>query len=105
MNSIIKSLLVDDNNLPPHLREYRIKEIIKELTLFILSKTDFFNHAAFYGGSALRILYKLDRFSEDLDFSLKKENQDFNLDKYLDILKHELEGLGLDFNLNQKIKI
>lgn len=104
MNSIIKSLLVNDNNLPPHLREYRIKEIIQELTLFILSKTDFFNHAAFYGGSALRILYKLDRFSEDLDFSLKKENQDFNLDKYLDILKHELEGLGLAFNTESKDK-
>lgn len=101
MNSIIESLLNDDKNLPLHLKEYRIKEIIQELTLYILSKTDFFNHAAFYGGTAL---YKLDRFSEDLDFSLKSKNQNFKIEKYLETLKNEFKGLGLAFNIELKEK-
>lgn len=104
MNSIIESLLNDDKNLPLHLKEYRIKEIIQELTLYILSKTDFFNHAAFYGGTALRIFYKLDRFSEDLDFSLKSKNQNFKIEKYLETLENEFKGLGLAFNIELKEK-
>ena len=104
MNSIIESLLDDNKNLPLHLKEYRIKEIIQELTLYILSKTDFFNCATFYGGTALRIFYKLDRFSEDLDFSLKKKNQDFKIEKYLGTLENEFRGLGLAFNVELKEK-
>ncbi|MCJ7622975.1 MAG: nucleotidyl transferase AbiEii/AbiGii toxin family protein, partial [Anaerolineaceae bacterium] len=52
--------------------DYReaLKEIIQEIALLGLSRANFFDHAAFYGGTALRIFYGLDRFSEDLDFSL-----------------------------------
>ena len=49
-----------------------LREIMQEITLAALSRTDFFEKAAFYGGTALRIFYGLDRFSEDLDFSLLK---------------------------------
>ncbi len=57
-----------------------LKEIIQEVVLQVLSQTDFFAHAAFYGGTALRIFYGLDRYSEDLDFfSLKNKNVDFFL--------------------------
>jgi len=56
-----------------------IKEVIQETVLCCLSKTDFFKHAAFYGGTALRIFYGLDRFSEDLDFSLSVPDTDFSL--------------------------
>lgn len=48
-----------------------VKEVMQEITLCALSKAGFFDVAAFYGGTALRIFYGLDRFSEDLDFSLK----------------------------------
>ena len=51
-------------------RKNALKEILQEIILCGLSKGGFFNHAAFYGGTALRIFYGLDRFSEDLDFSL-----------------------------------
>ncbi len=43
----------------------------------------FFEHAAFYGGTALRILYGLNRYSEDLDFSLLKPNPDFDFVPFL----------------------
>lgn len=47
-----------------------LREIMQEITLAALSRTDFFEKVGFYGGTALRIFYGLDRFSEDLDFHL-----------------------------------
>ena len=49
-----------------------LREILQEIALLGLWRSKFFEHAAFYGGSALRILHGLDRYSEDLDFSLLK---------------------------------
>ena len=56
-----------------------LREIIQEVALLGLWRAKFFEHAAFYGGTALRILYGLDRFSEDLDFSLLAPGEGFNL--------------------------
>ena len=52
---------------------------MQEIVLCGLSRAGFFKKAAFYGGTALRIFYGLDRFSEDLDFSLEAEDLDFDL--------------------------
>ncbi len=81
-----------------------IKEIIQEVSLYCLSKSGFFKEAAFYGGTALRIFYGLDRFSEDLDFSLIKKDNNFNLSKYLLVLKKELKAFGLSFDMIEKEK-
>ena len=56
-----------------------MKEVLQEVVLAGLSKTDFFTHAAFYGGTALRIFYGVDRFSEDLDFSLLVSDEHFDI--------------------------
>ena len=61
-----------------------IKEVVQEIVLCGLSRGGFFKETAFYGGTALRIFYGLDRFSEDLDFSLIDSNKDFDLTKYSD---------------------
>ena len=53
-------------------RKNAMKEIMQEIVLCGLSHAGFFKEAAFYGGTALRIFYGLDRFSEDLDFSLEQ---------------------------------
>ena len=58
--------------------ERALREILQELVLFALYKVDFFQAAAFQGGTALRVLYGLNRFSEDLDFALKSNDLDFN---------------------------
>lgn len=42
--------------------KHALKEIIQELSILALARTDFFSHAAFYGGTALRIFHGLDRF-------------------------------------------
>lgn len=81
-----------------------LKEVLQEIILAGLSKTDFFNHAAFYGGTALRIFYGLNRFSEDLDFSLIATNPSFNVDKYLKPVKDIFASLGLDFEVTKKEK-
>jgi predicted nucleotidyltransferase component of viral defense system len=81
-----------------------LREIMQEITLAALSRTDFFDKAAFYGGTALRIFYDLDRFSEDLDFSLLESNENFNLEPYFGAIKNEFESLGLKVSLNEKDK-
>ncbi len=74
--------------------ERAIREITQEVTLAALSRTDFFAKAIFLGGTCLRIFYGLDRFSEDLDFSLKMPNKKFRLDKYLQGLSQEFSAYG-----------
>lgn len=81
-----------------------IKEIVQEIVLCGLSRGGFFNHAAFYGGTALRIFYGLDRFSEDLDFSLITQNPKFDLTKYFPYIENETKSLGLNFSVTEKEK-
>ena len=81
-----------------------IKEIVQEVVLCGLSRGGFFKEAAFYGGTALRIFYGLDRFSEDLDFSLTTQDTNFDLTKYFQYIENETKSLGLDFSVQEKVK-
>lgn len=81
-----------------------LKEIIQEIALLGLWRAKFYEKAAFYGGSALRILYGLDRFSEDLDFTLLKTDDKFELDIYNQFIQKELNGFGFDVCVEKKIK-
>ena len=81
-----------------------LKEIVQEVALCGLSRAGFFKNVAFYGGTALRIFYGLDRFSEDLDFSLIEPNENFELQRYFSILEKELSSLGLQFSVEEKTK-
>lgn len=81
-----------------------LKEIIQELVISGLSKSDFFNRAAFYGGTALRIFYDLDRFSEDLDFALVSPDKNFDLSAYFSFIEKEVSLYGLNLKVDTKIK-
>lgn len=81
-----------------------IKEILQEVILAALSKTNFFNHAAFYGGTALRIFYNMDRFSEDLDFTLLSKDESFNIEKYIPTINDTINSFGLNFKMEVKHK-
>jgi predicted nucleotidyltransferase component of viral defense system len=81
-----------------------IREIIQEIVLLGLWRSKFFEHAAFYGGTALRIFYQLNRFSEDLDFSLLTADADFSLDRYNQAIKLELESFGFKVEVETKSK-
>ncbi len=71
------------------------KEIAQEITLLALSRSEFFKHGAFQGGTALRILYGLPRFSEDLDFILFNPTSNFLWHPFLNEIKLEFESFGL----------
>ncbi|MBI5550425.1 MAG: nucleotidyl transferase AbiEii/AbiGii toxin family protein [Desulfobacterales bacterium] len=73
-----------------------LREILQEIALLGLWRAKFFEKAAFYGGTALRVLYGLDRFSEDLDFSLLTPMGNFDLTLYLDALRKEVAAFGFD---------
>ena len=81
-----------------------LREILQELALLGLWRAKFFEKAAFYGGTALRILYGLDRFSEDLDFSLLQPMPDFELERYSSALERELAAFGFEVRVEQKGK-
>ena len=77
MSEIIEQMLNQYHNGPDFGKKNQIKEVVQEIILCGLSRGGFFNQAAFYGGTALRIFHGLDRFSEDLDFSLTKPDPEF----------------------------
>ncbi len=79
-----------------------LREIMQELALLGLWRGKFFEHAAFYGGTALRILYGLDRFSEDIDFSLLQPDPDFLLDRYREALCREIKSFGFNVSFERK---
>jgi predicted nucleotidyltransferase component of viral defense system len=84
--------------------ENALKEIMQEIALLGLWRVKFYEHALFYGGSCLRILYGLPRFSEDLDFSLLRPDHNFDLSKYHAAIATELEGFGFDVEIQTKDK-
>jgi predicted nucleotidyltransferase component of viral defense system len=83
---------------------HALREILQELSLLGLWRSRFFEHAAFYGGTALRVLHGLDRYSEDLDFSLLRPNASFSLGAYGEALRREIAGFGfhVEFESHRK---
>lgn len=74
--------------------ENALREILQEMALFALWKTDFFLTAAFYGGTALRILHGLPRYSEDMDFTLLQPEETFSLIPFQEAIEEELRHFG-----------
>ena len=104
MNDAIKVMLDRYNCHSMDDYENALKEIIQEVALLGLWRSKFFERAAFYGGSALRILYGLDRFSEDLDFSLLKRNKKFSIEDYCKAVEAELKSFGFFVVVKKKKK-
>lgn len=71
-----------------------LREVLQEIALLGLWRGKFFEHTAFYGGTALRILYGLDRFSEDMDFSLLTPDDSFSFERYHPYVEKELAAWG-----------
>ena len=104
MNSIIEQMLRQHETETLTDKKNGIKEVVQEIVLCGLSRAGFFKEAAFYGGTALRIFYGLDRFSEDLDFSLMAPNPGFDLPRYLPALERELAAYGFNFKVEDRAK-
>jgi len=79
-------------------------EVMQEITLAGLYKAGFFDRAAFYGGTCLRIFHGLQRFSEDMDFSLLQPDENFALENYFEPIITEFKALGKEVVINKKTK-
>lgn len=85
--------------------EHALKEILQEIALYGLANANFFKEAIFHGGSALRILYGLPRFSEDLDFLLKNPNPEFNWEPYMDAISTTCKQYGVRSEIIDKNRV
>ncbi len=85
--------------------ENAIREITQEIALSGLARTGFFKVASFQGGTCLRVLYGLNRFSEDLDFSLIKPNLSFDWGPYLKALQTELKVYGYQIEVQDRSSV
>jgi len=104
MHDAVRSML-DRYNL--HTRDdytNALREILQEIALLGLWRSKFFEHSAFYGGTALRVLYGLDRYSEDLDFSLLKPDDLFSLEAYAGSLQREINSFGFQVDFERRRK-
>lgn len=104
MNNIIEQMLSKYEIKNTNDEVNALKEVIQEIVLSGLSRGGFFDEVAFYGGTAIRIFYKLDRFSEDLDFALVSPNENFDLSKYFSYIDKELKAYGLNLEISSKQK-
>lgn len=105
MSVVIEEMLKNYDVENIYDRKNAMKEIMQEIVLCGLSRAGFFKEAAFYGGTALRIFYGLDRFSEDLDFSLVNTNLNFDLKAFFPVLEKEVRAFGLNVEILEKEKI
>lgn len=86
-------------------QENALKEIAQEITLMALSRANFFRVAAFQDGTCLRILYGLERFSEDLDFVLKTPDKNFAWKSYINNMREEFNNYGYTLEVTDKIRL
>lgn len=85
-------------------RQNAVHEVMQQICLAGLNRAGFFEKAAFYGGTCLRIFYGVPRFSEDMDFSLTEIDNKFNLETYFDAIKNEFTLLGREVQIEKKEK-
>ncbi|HBT88994.1 nucleotidyl transferase AbiEii/AbiGii toxin family protein [Desulfobacter sp.] len=105
MIDLIKDKLKEYKTEDPVQKEYAIKEILQEIALYGLWMTGFFELAAFQGGTSLRILHGMPRFSEDLDFILKEPDPGFEWSVYLNGMVACFEEFGLTVEILDKSRM
>ena len=99
--SVIEQMLA---RYPAQEREHALHEVMQEIALAGLQRGGFFDKAAFYGGTCLRIFHGLPRFSEDLDFSLLAPDRGFRLEPYFDAMRSEFAAFGFEVAITAHAK-
>lgn len=104
MNTIYNTMLAAYPQSTPNERHNAQIEVAQQIVLAGLARSDFFAQATFYGGTCLRIFHGLPRFSEDMDFSLLRNNKDFDWTKYFPYIEQEFLSLGRQVVITKKDK-
>jgi predicted nucleotidyltransferase component of viral defense system len=102
VNKALADMLRVYNPVTPLDWLHATREIVQEIALLGFWRSGFFEHAAFYGETALRVFHGLNRFSEDLDFSLIDERHVTRLEYALSSLDEELAAWGFSFEIAPK---
>lgn len=89
---------------PAQDRPHALREVMQEIALAGLQRGGFFDKAAFYGGTCLRIFHGLPRFSEDLDFSLLAPEPGFSLEPYFEAMRSEFAAFGFEVEITAQAK-
>lgn len=79
-------------------------EVLQQIVLAGLYRSGFFEHAAFYGGTCLRMMHGVERYSEDMDFSLLKKDEAFSFERYFPAIIDECRLMGRDVEITRKDK-
>jgi predicted nucleotidyltransferase component of viral defense system len=85
-------------------QEACLQELFQHVILAGLATTDFFRSAAFHGGTCLRIIHEIDRFSEDLDFIANRTDQEFDWGHYQEPLHRFALSYGIEIEFPQSLK-
>ena len=102
MNPALHDMVTAYKPVTPGDYQNAAREVVQEIALIGLWRGGFFEQAAFYGGTALRIFHGLPRYSEDLDFTRLAEDSGIRLDSYLPGIATELAGWGFTFDAVSK---
>lgn len=105
MSTVFDQMLERYGNLPKEKVWNAKYEVTQLIALAGLRRGGFFNKAAFYGGTCLRIIYGMHRFSEDMDFSLLAEDASFHLEDYFQAVIDEFKAAGRDVVITKKDKM
>ena len=104
MNTILGQIIESAHPKNPEEAKSVLREQIQHIVLIGLSRAGFFSKASFYGGTALRIFYGLNRYSEDLGFTLNAVDPSFSLRPYLASIVEVAASYGLTLEAEQKEK-
>jgi len=80
------------------------QEVMQRIALAGLHRGGFFQHAAFYGGTCLRLFHNLPRYSEDMDFSLIEKRDDIHIENYFPAIIEEFRLAGHEVSIVKKDK-
>ena len=104
MSGIFERMLSAYDTSTPVAKRNATYEVMQQVALAGLQRGGFFEKAAFYGGTCLRIFHDLGRYSEDMDFTLLKEDASFNIENYFPSIIAEFKALGRDVVITKKEK-
>ena len=103
-NQIFNQMLSAYEQTTEQQKRNAIFEINQQVILAGLYHGGFFDLAAFYGGTCLRIFHGLQRFSEDMDFSLLASNENFDFTNYFQPIIDEFAMIGRNVEIKKKDK-
>ena len=104
MNGIFDRMLSAYDTSTATAKRNATYEVMQQVALTGLQRGGFFEKAAFYRGTCLRIFHGLGRYSEDMDFTLLKDDSSFNIENYFSAIIAEFKALGRDVVITKKEK-